>query len=81
MVWLPAASAFARLSGQNFNVSGTLCLREVEDTHAVRRQLKMRTERREEEKELRSTVVYPTNNVLETETHKPQICRAAKPNT
>lgn len=57
MVWLPAASAFARLSGQNFSVSGTLCVREVEDTRAVSRELRMSTESREEEKELRSTVV------------------------
>lgn len=56
VVWLPAASAFARLSGQNFSVSGTLCLREAEDTRAVSRELKMSTESREEEKELRSIV-------------------------
>lgn len=29
VVWLPAASAFAKLSWQNFNISGTLCLKEV----------------------------------------------------
>lgn len=41
----------------------------------------MSTESREEEKELRSIVLYPTNNVLETKAHKHQICRAAKENT
>lgn len=76
VVWLLAASAF-----QGWVVRTSVCLVLcASEKLSVSREIKMSTERREEGKELKSIIVYPTNNVLETKPRKPQICAASKAN-